>query len=147
MVDGNDPAIHRRYVTKLITEGSCELAGDTGSFKIEQDPRVTRLGRILRRTSLDELPQLINVFKGEMSLVGPRPPLDYEGALYSARAMGRLECVPGMTGLWQVSGRCERTFDEMIDLDLEYKDNWSLGLDLKILALTIPVVFGRKGAW
>ncbi len=134
MVDGNDPAIHKRYVTSLITDGSRQLAGDTGSFKIEKDPRVTKFGRILRRTSMDELPQLINVLKGEMSLVGPRPPLDYEVALYSERAQGRLNCLPGMTGLWQVSGRCQRTFEEMVDLDLEYQDNWSLALDFRILA-------------
>ncbi len=84
---------------------------------------------------------------GDMSLVGPRPPLRYEVELYSARAMRRLEVRPGITGLWQVSGRCQTTFDEMVDLDIEYVDNWSLGLDAKIILRTIPVVFGRKGAW
>jgi len=147
MVNGNDSAIHRRYVRRLITQGSGDLKGDTGSFKIENDPRVTRFGRILRRTSLDELPQLLNVLAGDMSLVGPRPPLRYEVELYSNRAHRRLECLPGITGLWQVSGRCQTTFDEMVELDIEYVDGWSLGLDLRILARTVPVVFGRKGAW
>jgi len=147
MVDGNDPSIHRKYVRELIEHGSDALKGDTGSFKIENDPRVTRVGRVLRRTSIDELPQLLNVLKGEMSLVGPRPPLPYEAELYSARARRRLECLPGITGLWQVSGRCQTTFDEMVELDIEYQDNWSVGLDLSILARTIPVVLGRKGAW
>ncbi|PKQ14947.1 MAG: UDP-phosphate galactose phosphotransferase [Actinobacteria bacterium HGW-Actinobacteria-7] len=147
MVDGNDPSIHQEYVRELITQGSESLKGDTGSFKIENDPRVTRFGRILRRTSVDELPQLINVLIGDMSLVGPRPPLRYEVKLYSPRALRRLECRPGITGLWQVSGRCETTFDEMVALDIEYAERWSLGLDLKILVRTIPVVFGRKGAW
>ena len=147
MADGNDPAIHQKYVRQLITQGSEDLKGDTGSFKIENDPRVTRFGRILRRTSIDELPQLLNVLAGDMSLVGPRPPLRYEVELYSARALRRLECRPGITGLWQVSGRCQTTFDEMVGLDIEYVDDWSLGLDLRILARTVPVVFGRKGAW
>ena len=147
MVDGNDPSIHQKYVEQLITQGSEAAKGDTGSFKIGNDPRVTRFGRILRRTSIDELPQLINMLLGDMSLVGPRPPLRYEVELYSARAMRRLEVRPGITGLWQVSGRCQTTFDEMVDLDIEYVDNWSLGLDAKIILRTIPVVFGRKGAW
>lgn len=147
MTDGNDPGIHRSYVEKLITRPSEELKGDTGSFKIENDPRLTRLGRFLRRASLDELPQLLNVLAGEMSLVGPRPPLAYEVELYSDRAMRRLECTPGITGLWQVSGRCLTTFDEMVDLDIEYVDNWSLGLDMKILARTLPTVVSGRGAW
>ncbi len=147
MVDGNDPSAHKNYVRQLITNGSSELKGDTGSFKIENDPRVTRFGRILRRTSLDELPQLINILAGDMSLVGPRPPLSYEVELYSDRARRRLECVPGVTGLWQVSGRCETTFEEMVELDIRYIETWTLGLDMKILARTVPVVLGRKGAW
>ncbi len=147
MVDGNEPRIHQEYVKSLITNASDDLKGQTGSFKLEADPRVTRVGHFLRRTSLDELPQLLNVLAGDMSLVGPRPPLRYEVDLYSEHAMRRLEAIPGMTGLWQVSGRTETTFDEMVELDIEYIDNWSLGLDLKILARTIPVVFGKKGAW
>ncbi len=147
MVDGNDPEIHRRYVESLITKPSEELKGDTGSFKIENDPRLTKLGGLLRRTSIDELPQLFNVLTGDMSLVGPRPPLPYEVELYSARALRRLECRPGITGLWQVSGRCMTTFDEMVELDIEYIDTWSLGLDLRILARTPRAVLGGRGAW
>lgn len=147
MAYGNDPSAHKNYVRQLITNGSNELKGDTGSFKLENDPRVTRFGHILRRTSLDELPQLINIIAGDMSLVGPRPPLPYEVELYSDRARRRLDCTPGVTGLWQVSGRCETTFDEMVELDIRYIETWSLGLDLKILARTVPVVLGRKGAW
>lgn len=147
MVDGNDPRIHQEYVKRLITNASDDLKGQTGSFKLEADPRITRVGHFLRRTSLDELPQLLNVLAGDMSLVGPRPPLRYEVDLYPEHALRRLEGTPGMTGLWQVSGRTETTFEEMVSLDVEYIDNWSLGLDLKILARTIPAVFGKKGAW
>jgi lipopolysaccharide/colanic/teichoic acid biosynthesis glycosyltransferase len=146
MTDGNDSAIHQKYVKQLITSGSEELKDDTGTFKLVHDPRVTRSGRVLRRLSIDELPQLLNVLNGEMSLVGPRPPLRYEAELYSARAIRRLTCTPGITGLWQVSGRCQTTFDEMVDLDLRYIDEWSLWLDVKILARTLPAVVGRKGA-
>jgi lipopolysaccharide/colanic/teichoic acid biosynthesis glycosyltransferase len=147
MVDGNDPDIHKRYVEQLITRPSAELKGDGGAFKIERDPRVTRFGALLRRSSLDELPQLINVLRGDMSLVGPRPPLPYEVELYSDRARRRLECEPGITGLWQVSGRCLTTFDEMVELDIKYIDNWTLGLDLWILIRTLPAVLSEKGAW
>jgi lipopolysaccharide/colanic/teichoic acid biosynthesis glycosyltransferase len=146
MVDGNDPSVHRRYVERLITRPSEELKGDTGSFKLEHDPRVTKVGGFLRRTSLDELPQLLNVLNGEMSLVGPRPPLVYEAELYSERASRRLECAPGITGLWQVSGRCLTTFEEMVELDIEYIENWSLGLDMAIIARTLPAVINGGGA-
>jgi lipopolysaccharide/colanic/teichoic acid biosynthesis glycosyltransferase len=147
MEHGNDPEIHREYVSALIRAEDDELKGENGSYKIEADPRVTRFGRILRRTSLDELPQLYNVVVGDMSLVGPRPPIDYEVELYGPRERGRLAVLPGMTGLWQVSGRCETTYQEMVDLDLEYIRSWSLLLDLKILYRTVGVVFDRKGAW
>jgi lipopolysaccharide/colanic/teichoic acid biosynthesis glycosyltransferase len=147
MFDGNDPAIHRAYVTKLMRDCTDELKGENGSFKIECDPRVTRVGRILRRTSIDELPQFVNVLRGEMSVVGPRPPVEYEAELYTDRERRRLEVLPGITGLWQVNGRCETTFDEMVDLDLAYVDTWSAGMDLKIMARTLGVVFDRKGAW
>jgi lipopolysaccharide/colanic/teichoic acid biosynthesis glycosyltransferase len=147
MVANNDPGIHQRYVSRLITRPSEELKGDTGAFKIENDPRVTRLGRFLRRASIDELPQLYNVLRGDMSLVGPRPPIPYEVELYSPRALRRLECKPGITGLWQVSGRCMKTYDEMVELDIEYIDNWSLRMDLVILARTPAAVLGKRGAW
>jgi exopolysaccharide biosynthesis polyprenyl glycosylphosphotransferase len=116
-------------------------------FKIRNDPRVTRVGRILRRTSLDELPQLLNVLRGEMSLVGPRPPIPAEVEQYEPWQLGRLRAVPGMTGLWQVSGRSEVSFHEMVRLDLHYIRNWSLSLDLEILWRTLPAVFGHRGAY
>lgn len=116
-------------------------------FKIRRDPRVTRLGSFLRRTSLDELPNLFNVLRGEMSIVGPRPPLPREVAHYTEHHMKRLSTMPGMTGLWQVRGRCEIGFDEMVEIDLEYIENWSLWLDATIVLRTPLAVFGGKGAW
>ncbi|HWO93358.1 MAG TPA: sugar transferase, partial [Dehalococcoidia bacterium] len=114
-------------------------------FKLPDDPRVTRVGRLLRRTSLDELPQLINVLRGDMSLVGPRPPLPGEIAC-DRRHLARLEAVPGITGLWQVSGRSTLSFEDMVGLDLRYINGWSFTLDLSILFRTIPAVLSRRGA-
>ena len=116
-------------------------------FKIKSDPRRTRVGRILRRTSLDELPQFINVLRGEMSLVGPRPPLPSEVDLYKDWQKPRLMARPGMTGLWQVSGRSDLTFDEGVLLDIYYIENWSLLLDLKIMLRTLPKVLAADGAY
>lgn len=116
-------------------------------FKLKRDPRVTRVGGFLRKYSLDEIPQLLNVIHGEMSLVGPRPPLPTEVNAYSERDWRRLDVLPGMTGLWQVSGRSDLTFDEMIRLDLYYVQNWSFGLDGTILLRTIPAVLSSKGAY
>ena len=116
-------------------------------FKIKDDPRLTRVGRFLRRTSLDELPQIFNVLKGEMSLVGPRPALPEEVAAYEPWHRKRLEALPGMTGLWQVSGRSNLGFDEMVMLDIYYVENWSPGLDLSILIRTIPKVLVGEGAY
>ncbi len=116
-------------------------------FKMRNDPRVTGVGRWLRRTSLDELPQLLNVITGEMSLVGPRPPLPAEVEQYADWHRKRLTVAPGMTGLWQVSGRSELPFDEMVLLDLYYIENWSLGMDLQILLRTLPAVVTGKGAF
>jgi exopolysaccharide biosynthesis polyprenyl glycosylphosphotransferase len=115
-------------------------------FKMKRDPRVTRVGRFLRKTSLDELPQLINVLRGEMSFVGPRPPLPEEVEKYEGWQRRRLSMKPGITGLWQVRGRNRIDFDQWMKLDLEYIDNWSLWLDFKILLKTIPVVLSGKGA-
>lgn len=121
-----------------------ELSGPV--FKIRNDPRCTRVGRILRMASLDELPQLINVAKGEMSFIGPRPPLPSEIVLYKPWQYRRLSMKPGISGLWQVSGRNEVDFERWMELDLEYIDNWSLGLDFKILLKTFPAVLLGRGA-
>jgi len=120
---------------------------DKRRFKLKDDPRITRVGRFLRRTSLDELPQLYNVLRGEMSLVGPRPALPEEVAQYQEWHKKRLEVMPGITGLWQVSGRSEIPFDEMVLLDIYYTENWSPGLDLRILLQTIPKVILGEGAY
>lgn len=116
-------------------------------FKMRDDPRRTRVGRIIRRTSIDELPQLINVLRGEMSLVGPRPGLASEVAQYQDWHRKRLEVLPGITGLWQVSGRSNLTFDEMVMLDIYYAENWSLSLDLRIMLRTIPQLLFGEGAY
>ena len=116
-------------------------------FKIRRDPRVTRFGGFMRRTSLDELPNLFNVLRGEMSLVGPRPPLPREVTHYEPHHMQRLAVKPGITGLWQVRGRSELAFDEMVSFDLEYIERWSLWVDLKILLQTPFVVASGRGAW
>ena len=134
---------HREYVTGLVN-GEREAAQE-GAYKLADDERVTAVGRWLRRTSLDELPQLINVLRGEMSLVGPRPPLPYEVEQYDSVQMRRLSAPPGITGLWQVSGRNQLSYRSMIQLDLEYIDRWSLLLDLGILARTVPVVLKNSG--
>ena len=115
-------------------------------FKMKHDPRITRVGRFIRKTSIDELPQLFNVLVGEMSLVGPRPPLPSEVAQYKPWQRRRLSVKPGITGPWQVSGRNEIDFEEWMRMDLEYIDNWSLWLDLRIIFMTIPVVLIHKGA-
>jgi lipopolysaccharide/colanic/teichoic acid biosynthesis glycosyltransferase len=115
-------------------------------FKSSRDPRVTPFGRIIRRFSIDELPQIFNVLRGDMSLVGPRPPLPEEVARYERWQRRRLSMKPGMTCLWQISGRNEVSFEDWMKLDLSYIDNWSLLLDLKILLKTVPVVLMGRGA-
>lgn len=115
-------------------------------FKIKCDPRITRIGRIIRKTSMDELPQLVNVLKGEMSIVGPRPPIMREVFMYDAWHKLRLSVKPGMTGLWQISGRSKVGFEEMVRLDLKYIRERSLIYDLKIILRTIPVLFGDEKA-
>lgn len=143
----SDPKIHQEYVSKLI-RGEVADQSDDGVYKITDDPRVTTVGRFLRKTSLDELPQFINVLKGEMSLVGPRPPIPYELEAYDVWHCRRfLEAKPGITGLWQVRGRSRTTFDEMVRLDLRYAQTWSLWLDVKILLETPRAVFSGKGAY
>jgi lipopolysaccharide/colanic/teichoic acid biosynthesis glycosyltransferase len=132
-----DQSVHREYVVQLLRTGG---SGEVTLYKVPNDKRVTRAGAWLRKTSIDELPQLFNVLRGEMSLVGPRPPLAYEVEEYEPWVRRRLEVRPGMTGLWQVSGRSTVGVQEMFRLDVEYVDRRSLGLDLKILLLTIPTV-------
>jgi len=122
-----------------------EMSGPV--FKITEDPRITKVGKFLRKFSIDELPQLINVLMGEMSLVGPRPPIENEVVKYEPWQRRRLSVKPGLTCIWQVSGRNKvKNFEEWMEMDLDYIDNWSLGLDMKLIAKTIPVVFGGKGA-
>lgn len=146
MVHNADTSLHQAYI-KAFVEGQVEASAENGGkFKLTDDPRVTRVGRILRKTSLDELPQLINVLKGEMSLVGPRPVPTYEVAQYQAWHHERLAALPGITGLWQVKGRCQVTFEEMIRMDIDYVRQQSPWLDFKILALTIPAVLSGRGA-
>ncbi len=143
MMADNDASIHQAY-TRALIKGAAPTHG--GVFKLRRDPRVTEVGRILRATSLDEIPQLVNVLQGDMSLVGPRPPLSYEVELYGPRERGRLAVTPGLTGLWQVSGRSALNFQQMIDLDLAYIEHWSIWLDLRILFRTPFVVLTRQGA-
>jgi exopolysaccharide biosynthesis polyprenyl glycosylphosphotransferase len=116
-------------------------------FKMRDDPRITRVGRLLRRYSLDEVPQLINVLRGEMALVGPRPPLPTEVAQYDGDVHRRLAVTPGLTGLWQVSGRSDLSWEQSVRLDLRYVENWSLGLDLAIVLRTVGAVLGHRGAY
>jgi lipopolysaccharide/colanic/teichoic acid biosynthesis glycosyltransferase len=147
----NDPKIHRDYIKQLIS-GKAEKQPSNGNglgvYKLTADPRVTRVGAFLRRTSLDELPQLINVLRGEMSLVGPRPPIPYEVDTYQTWHRRRvLDAKPGITGLWQVSGRSRVGFDEMVRLDVRYAMQRSLWLDLKILLLTPRAVILGEGAY
>ena len=146
MYVNNQADIHKQYVKQLIAGQAAQSPG--GVFKITNDPRVTRLGKWLRRTSLDELPQFINVLRGEMSLVGPRPPLPYEVEAYDVWHRRRLlEARPGITGLWQVNGRSRTKFDDMVRLDLQYAREQSLLLDLKILLQTPAAVLSGDGAY
>ncbi|MFM2438068.1 MAG: hypothetical protein RLZ55_885, partial [Actinomycetota bacterium] len=130
-----------------LPELRLELSAQSATFKHPADPRITRVGRVLRRTSADELPQLWNVLANDMSLVGPRPHQVDDVLRYDRRARGRLRAKPGMTGLWQVSGRSNTTWDENVDLDLNYVANWSLTLDLLIMARTFKAVATRSGAY
>jgi lipopolysaccharide/colanic/teichoic acid biosynthesis glycosyltransferase len=150
MYTGNDPRIHMDYVKKLISGNASPGASGAKAkvYKITTDPRLTRVGRILRKTSLDELPQFLNVLRGDMSMVGPRPPIPYELEVYDTWHRRRLlEVQPGITGLWQVSGRSRVPFDDMVRLDLRYATAWSLWLDLKILLRTPQAVLSGDGAY
>lgn len=146
---GADDRMHREYQRKYIAGQPDTNLGDTTRpvYKLHTDPRVTRVGRVLRRLSLDELPQLLNVLRGDMSVVGPRPPIPYEVEAYALRHRKRLDMKPGLTGLWQVSGRNRLSFEEMVRLDLFYIENWSLLLDLKIILRTLPVMLRGDDAY
>ena len=145
----SDDAMHREYQRKYIAGQPDTNLGDglRPVYKLHQDPRVTRVGRVLRRLSLDELPQLLNVLRGDMSVVGPRPPIPYEVEAYELWHRKRLDMKPGLTGLWQVSGRNRLSFDEMVRLDLFYIENWSLLLDLRIILKTLPVMLRGDNAY
>jgi lipopolysaccharide/colanic/teichoic acid biosynthesis glycosyltransferase/ActR/RegA family two-component response regulator len=150
MMNDADSALHKAYVQALIRRDEIGMAaaqnGETPTRKLVNDRRVTRLGRFLRRSSLDELPQLWNVLKGDMSLVGPRPPIPYEVEAYELWHWKRLEATPGMTGLWQVEARSSVGFDEMVRLDIWYAEHQSLWMDLKILLKTPVAVLSMRGA-
>lgn len=146
MVRDADQSLHEAYIKDFV-EGRAQPSPESGAkFKLTNDPRVTRVGGILRKFSLDELPQLFNVLRGDMSLVGPRPVPTYEVAGYRPRHHNRFAALPGITGWWQVKGRCQVSFEEMIRMDLDYIRNASFWLDLKILFLTLPAVLSRRGA-
>jgi lipopolysaccharide/colanic/teichoic acid biosynthesis glycosyltransferase len=149
MKTGADDRVHRTYVASLIGGGVGASAGGAANapYKLRFDDRITRIGRFIRKTSIDELPQLFNVLKGEMSLVGPRPPLPYEASHYQSWHLRRLLAItPGITGLWQVEGRSKVTFNDMVRMDLRYQRECSLGLDLRILLRTVLVVLRCDGA-
>ncbi|MFB3814505.1 MAG: sugar transferase [Terriglobales bacterium] len=144
MVENADSAVHVDYIRKFVSDRTKNVADVT--FKLQSDHRITRLGRLLRRSSCDELPQLFNVIRGDMSLVGPRPIPTYEAQLYRDSDFQRLTALPGITGIWQVKGRGKVPFDEMMRMDKHYASRSSFWLDLKILLLTIPAVLTGRGA-
>jgi lipopolysaccharide/colanic/teichoic acid biosynthesis glycosyltransferase len=142
MYTGNDDRIHRDYVTHLLSADQTAPAGNSGLFKLDADPRKTPLGKWLRRTSLDELPQLFNVLHGEMSLVGPRPVLSWEAQMFDETYQPRFTVKPGITGLWQVNGRSRLSMRKALEFDVEYVVRRSFTLDLAILLRTVPALFG-----
>jgi lipopolysaccharide/colanic/teichoic acid biosynthesis glycosyltransferase len=147
MHQGLDDAIHRAYVTAMLVGRATPADPERGVYKLTRDPRVTSIGKFLRKTSLDELPQLVNVLRGEMSLVGPRPALPWEAELFEPRHRVRFAVKPGITGLWQVTGRNALTMQQALDLDVEYVLRRSLLLDLAILVRTVPAVLFSRGAY
>ena len=145
MAANADDRAHRDFVVRAMTHPDAPEVAN-GAKKLEDDIRVTRVGRFLRKTSVDELPQLFNVLAGQMSLVGPRPEVPYAVDHYEPRYLRRFDVLPGITGLWQVSGRSELSVLEMLDLDVQYADRWSMWRDLWILLRTIPSVLTSRGA-
>jgi lipopolysaccharide/colanic/teichoic acid biosynthesis glycosyltransferase len=145
MFHESDESLHEKYIKEFVN-GNVEASDDRAKFKLNGDRRITRVGRFIRRASIDELPQLLNVWKGEMSLVGPRPVPQYEVDEYLPWHYERLDALPGMTGFWQVHGRGRVEFDEMMRMDIEYVRAQSIWLDLKLLLLTIPAVLRGSGA-
>ncbi len=152
MFNGSNHKLHYDFIKAYIQgdhKRMLELQPNQSTVtmnKLNGDPRVTRVGRWLRKTSLDELPQIWNVLVGEMTLVGPRPPIPYEVEMYSPWHRRRLASVPGLTGWWQVKGRCTTDFDEMVRLDIEYLEKQNILLDMKVILLTVPAVLTAKGA-
>jgi lipopolysaccharide/colanic/teichoic acid biosynthesis glycosyltransferase len=144
----SDDSTHRDAVKLYMNGGALNgKAAAKNPYKLVDDPRVTRVGRFIRKTSIDELPQFINVLRGEMTLVGPRPPVPYEVEIYGTRDRLRLSGKPGLTGTWQIYGRSRVTFNEMVEMDITYLQQQSIWQDLKLIALTIPVMLlGRGGA-
>lgn len=145
MVANADQSLHESHIRAFVS-GTLDLEDEETTIKLHDDPRITRVGKWIRRTSVDELPQLINVVKGEMSLVGPRPVPLYEVEGYQPRHYERLHAIPGITGMWQVEGRGQVTFEEMVGMDIWYVRNASFWVDLKIIAQTIPAVLRGEGA-
>lgn len=137
-----DSSVHREYINSLLNG---DESADSGLYKLTEDDRVTRVGKLLRRSSIDELPQLVNVLRGEMSIVGPRPVIEYECEAYPPSYDRRFAVKPGLTGLWQVSGRNERSYVEMLQLDIEWAERASVGLYLAIVART-PIALLRSGS-
>ncbi len=135
-----DPEVHRRFLAHQLALGADGRETEIRHFKVTGDCRVTPVGQLIRRLSIDELPQLVNVLRGEMSLVGPRPDLAYSLEHYQPHHYRRFDVVPGLTGLWQVSGRSDLSYMEMLELDVAYAESWSLSRDIRILARTIPVL-------
>ena len=144
MYTKNDASVHQQFVKNLINGSSADTSSAT--YKLTCDKRITRVGCFIRKTSLDELPQLFNVIKGDMSMVGPRPPIPYEVAEYKEWHHRRLAVAPGITGLWQVQGRSLVSFDDMVKMDIAYAEKRSLTLDVALLAQTIPAVLSGRGA-
>ncbi len=141
-----DDSVHRDSIKQYLNGAALNGKADSGNqYKLVDDPRVTRIGRFIRKTSIDELPQFINVLQGEMTLVGPRPPVPYEVAEYDPQDRLRLSGKPGLTGIWQIYGRSRVPFKKMVEMDIEYLEQQSILQDLKLVALTVPVILLSRG--